>query len=237
LAASALATAPLIFSTTFKNALQFHVFMNEILLRQGKPSQKFGKRPSERTTKELLENGIVNIDKPSGPSSHQVSAYVKYILRVKKSGHAGTLDPRVTGVLPVAIGRGTRVVQALLPSGKTYVCVMHVHKDIPEESIREAFIHYIGKIKQLPPVKSAVKRQVRERNIYALELLDMQHQDVLFTADVQAGTYIRKLCHDMGEYLGCGAHMVELRRTRAGPFRRKRPGRTSRRRNPPRKIN
>lgn len=166
----------------------------------------------------LIEYGIVNIDKPKGPTSHQVAAFVQKILNINKSGHSGTLDPKVTGVLPVAIGRATRIVQTLLISGKEYVGVMHLHKEIEEKKIREACSKFTGEIRQLPPIKSAVKRQERTRKIYYLEIIEIEGQDVLFRVGCQAGTYIRKLCHDIGIKLGCGAHMSELRRTKAGPF-------------------
>jgi H/ACA ribonucleoprotein complex subunit 4 len=185
---------------------------------QATTSPKYGKPPSARTTAELVKNGIAIIDKPDGPSSHQVSAYVRQILKLDKTGHSGTLDPGVTGVLPVALGSGTRIVQSLLSAGKEYICLMHVHESVPEERLRATLAQFVGKIKQLPPVKSAVKRQWRYRKVYYLDILDIKGQDVLFVCGVQAGTYIRKLCHDIGESLGCGAHMSELRRTKAAGF-------------------
>ena len=120
--------------------------------------------------------------------------------------------------MPVALGSATRIVQALLVAGKEYVCLMHLHKPLPKEDIMKVIEKFKGKIKQLPPVKSAVKRQVRERNIYYIDVLEITEQDVLFRVGCQAGTYIRKLCHDMGQSLGVGANMQELRRTKAGPF-------------------
>lgn len=182
-------------------------------------SDKFGHDPFNRPIKELLDFGVVNVDKPSGPTSHQVSSYVQKILGISKSGHSGTLDPKVTGVLPVAVGKGTRVVQSLLTAGKEYVCLMHVHSPFEEENLRKIMlVDFVGKIKQLPPVKSAVKRQFRYRKIYYIDILEINGQDVLFTVGCQAGTYIRKLCHDIGIAIGGGAHMAELRRTKAGPF-------------------
>lgn len=200
-------------------ALPFERKDREILIRKNvRPSKEFGMFPQERDTEKLLDFGIVNINKPAGPTSHQVSAYVQKILNINKGGHSGTLDPKVTGVLPVAIGKATRIVQTLLIAGKEYVGVMHLHKEIDKETILEAFKKFTGKIKQLPPIKSAVKRQSRFRKIYYLELLDLDGQDVLFKVGCQAGTYIRKLCHDLGAHLGCGAHMSQLRRTKAGCF-------------------
>lgn len=199
--------------------LPFEKKTKEILVRKGaKTSPKFGKRPDERLLSELLESGVVNIDKPKGPTSHQVSAYVREIFGVSKTGHSGTLDPKVTGCLPVAYGKATRIVQALLPAGKEYMCIMHLHAPCEEKVIREVVATFVGKIKQLPPIKSAVKREWRYRKIYYVDILEIEGQDVLFSVGCEAGTYIRKLCHDIGQAIGVGAHMSELRRTKAGPF-------------------
>ncbi|MFP4523585.1 MAG: RNA-guided pseudouridylation complex pseudouridine synthase subunit Cbf5 [Candidatus Woesearchaeota archaeon] len=200
--------------------LPFEKIQRKELIRQDvKTSQQFGIDPLQRPISQLLNFGVVNIDKPSGPTSHQVSAFVKKILNVSKSGHSGTLDPKVTGVLPIAIGRGTRVVQSLLTAGKEYVCVMHVHDPFKEEDLRRVIKEkFSGKIKQLPPVKSAIKRQWRYRKIYYLDIIQIKDQDVLFRVGTQAGTYIRKLCHDIGIALGSAAHMAQLRRSKAGPF-------------------
>lgn len=178
----------------------------------------FGKTPEERTTEELLSYAVVNIDKPKGPTSHQIADFVRRILHTTRAGHSGTLDPAVTGVQPVAIGRATRIAQFLLTAPKEYVGIMHLHADVPEEKLREAAQQFLGKIQQLPPVRSAVKRQLREREIYEFELLERNGREVLFRVQCQAGTYIRKFCHDLGKALGSGAHMAELRRTQAGPF-------------------
>jgi H/ACA ribonucleoprotein complex subunit 4 len=205
-----------------EEALPFERKEREVLVKkESQTSDKYGLFPEKRTTEQLLDLGIVNIDKPKGPTSHQVSFYLQKILNASKGGHSGTLDPKVTGVLPVAIGKATRVVQALLIAGKEYVCLMHLHKEVPKEKLEEVFQQFTGKITQLPPLKSAVKRQVRTRKIYYLDILDVQGQDVLFRVGCQAGTYIRKLCHDLGQKLGTGAHMAELRRTKAGPFNEK----------------
>lgn len=189
-----------------------------IELRKAKTDWKFGEDPFLRPTQKLFDYGIVAINKPKGPTSHQVSSYVKKILGLKKTGHSGTLDPKVTGVLPVALGKGTRIVQALLPSGKEYVCIMHLHKEVEEEKIRHTMEEFVGKIRQLPPIKSSVKRAWRYRKIYYIEIIEIEEKDVLFKVGCQAGTYIRKLCYDIGEKLGTKAHMAELIRTKAGPF-------------------
>lgn len=182
---------------------------------------KFGYSPEERPLEETINYGIINLDKPKGPTSHQVSDHVKKILNINKAGHSGTLDPQVTGVQPIALGRATRIAQFLLTAPKEYVCVMHLHNEVNEEKLKEMFTQFVGKIKQLPPVKSAVKREERIREIYDFEILEIEGKDILFRVKCQAGTYIRKLCHDLGKALGTGAHMAELRRTQAGPFTEK----------------
>jgi H/ACA ribonucleoprotein complex subunit 4 len=191
----------------------------ELIKRKASTSSEYGVNPDKRPADVLLNYGVVNINKPSGPTSHQVSDFVKKILGVSKAGHSGTLDPGVTGVLPVAIGDATKVVQALISHGKEYICLMRIHKSLSEKQIREVLDSFVGKIKQLPPVKSAVKRQVREKEIYYIKVLEIEDKNVLFRIGCQAGTYIRKLCHDIGRKLGTGAHMQELIRTKAGPFK------------------
>jgi H/ACA ribonucleoprotein complex subunit 4 len=124
----------------------------------------------------------------------------------------------VTGVLPITVGDGTKVVQALLYSGKEYICVMKIHGDVQTEHIKNVLAQFEDTIYQRPPLRASVKRQIRTRRIYYLDFLEAQERKVLFRVGCEAGTYIRKLCFDIGEVLGCGAHMQELRRTRAGPF-------------------
>lgn len=200
--------------------LPFEKIEREIIVRkEAETDPNYGCAPEERPTEQIISYGIVNIDKPKGPTSHQVSAYVQEILGIEKTGHSGTLDPAVTGLLPVALGRATRVVQILLTAGKEYIALMHLHKDVSEEDVKKMFEEFTGKIKQIPPIKSSVKRREREREIYYIEFLEMEEKDVLFIVGCQAGTYIRKLIHDIGKKLGVGAHMVELRRTKAGPFK------------------
>lgn len=197
--------------------LPFETIKREVLVKK-ESTGHYGCRPEERNTEKLINYGIVNINKPKGPTSHQVSDYVKKILGVKKAGHSGTLDPKVTGVLAVALGRATRIAQALLPAGKEYVALMYLHKPIEEEKIKKAFEDLTGKIKQKPPVKSSVRRIERTREIYYIDILEIDKQDVLFKIGCQAGTYIRKYIHDLGQKLGCGAHMEELRRTKVAYF-------------------
>ena len=178
----------------------------------------YGRRPTDRSIQEHIHKGIVNLDKPSGPTSHQASSWVKGILGVEKAGHSGTLDPRVTGVLPIGIDEATKVLQGLLHAGKEYVCLMKMHDDVQNNQLKKVLSYFQGELHQRPPVKSAVKRELRTRKVNSIEFIERDGNYVLFKVDCDAGTYIRKLCHDIGLILGVGAHMQELRRTRAGPF-------------------
>jgi H/ACA ribonucleoprotein complex subunit 4 len=131
----------------------------------------------------------------------------------------GTLDPTiVSGVLPITLGRACKLSNYFMHKDKKYVGVMRLHEDIPLEKLKKEMCEFIGKITQLPPVRSRVKRDFREREVKQFEIIDKQGQDVLFIADVEAGTYIRKLCSDLGEKLGIGTHMLELRRIKASIF-------------------
>ncbi|MFW9997161.1 MAG: RNA-guided pseudouridylation complex pseudouridine synthase subunit Cbf5 [Candidatus Odinarchaeota archaeon] len=179
----------------------------------------WGKPPEKRSVLEILECGIVNVDKPANPTSHEVAVHVKKIFGVEKSGHGGTLDPAVTGCLPVSLGSATKVVSALLPAGKEYICIMKLHEAHNEERIHQILQKFTGAIYQVPPVRSSVKRQLRKRTIYYLDVIEILDRLVLFRVGCQAGTYIRKLCHDAGLVIGKGGNMKELRRTRSGPFK------------------
>lgn len=181
-------------------------------------SPDHGCAPEDRSIEELLEFGFINLDKPPGPTSHETVSWIKRILHVKKAGHTGTLDPKVTGVLPVALQNATKLTQTLLPAGKEYVTVLHLHKDIDMEDLEEVLSDFRGEIVQKPPVRASVKRRERKRKIYYLDVLEREGRDVMLKVGCEAGTYIRKLCHDIGQDLGSGAHMGELRRTRTGPF-------------------
>lgn len=193
---------------------------NDFLIKdEEKSSPNHGWAPKDRPIKEYLGAGVINLDKPPGPSSHEVVAWVKRMLNLTRAGHGGTLDPKVSGVLPITTERSTRIIAFIMRSGKEYVCLMELHKNIAEEELNRVVKEFIGPVYQLPPVRSAVKRALRIRTIYSIKILEKDGKNVLMRVNCEAGTYIRKLCHDMGELLGVGAHMRELRRTRAGPFR------------------
>ncbi|KKG10018.1 RNA-guided pseudouridylation complex pseudouridine synthase subunit Cbf5 [Methanosarcina sp. 2.H.A.1B.4] len=181
----------------------------------------YGCYPEKRPILEYIEKGVVNIDKPSGPTSHEVAAWVKAILGVNTAGHAGSLDPKVTGLLPTLLGKATKAVPALRLSGKEYICHLKLHRAMPPKLVRQVCEEFTGPIYQMPPIKSAVKRVMRVRTIYYLEVLEIEGTSVLLRVGCEAGTYIRKLCHDIGLALGCRGHMQGLRRTKAGPFTEK----------------
>ena len=203
-----------------ENLLPFEKLKHKILVKKETESNpKYGCSPEKRGISELINYGIVNINKPKGPTSHMVSEYVQRILEIDKAGHSGTLDPGVTGVLPVALQSATRIVQTLLKSGKEYAGIMHLHKSVGEVELKKVINSFIGKIKQMPPLRSAVKRVLREREVYYFDILEIDEKDVLFKVGCQAGTYIRTICHDIGKALGTGAHMSQLVRTKAGPFK------------------
>jgi len=178
----------------------------------------------KRDIKELLEFCIINLDKPAGPTSFSAINAVRKIIGAKKAGHFGTLDPMVTGVLPIALNRACKLSNYFMKKDKEYVGEMHVHKEIGKEKLEDEMNKFIGKIIQKPPVKSRVKRVERERTINKFKIVKIRKSAkkkgviVEFHSDVQAGTYIRKLISDLGERIG-GAHMIKLRRVRAGIFK------------------
>ncbi len=178
-----------------------------------------GKIKKEKTIKELLEFSILNIDKPSGPTSFDISDFVRKKLGLRKTSHFGTLDPKVTGVLPIALNRACRLTGDFLGHDKTYVGIMRFHEEVELNKIRKIIEDkFTGKIMQKPPVRSRVVRQLREREVKRFEIIEQEGKDFLFVAEVQGGTYIRKLIDDLGKELGVNAHMLELRRVQAGIF-------------------
>ena len=177
---------------------------------------QYGSVPDQREISEYLKYSIINLDKPSGPTSHEVVAWIKRILKINRAGHGGTLDPKVTGVLPVTLNEATKISQVFLYSRKEYVCVMRLHGLVPEDRVNNMFHEFTGRIYQRPPLRSSVSRRLRTRAIHYIKDIEFGENRVLFRVGCQAGTYIRKLCFDIGEALGVGAHMEELRRTRTG---------------------
>ena len=177
---------------------------------------EFGSIPEKRSIDELLEKGIVIVDKPFGPTSQQVSTWIKDELDLKKTGHFGTLDPNATGVLPVGLNKGTRLSKALSKTDKEYVFEAELKEERNEEKIREKLESFKGVNKQVPPEKSAVKQEEREREVYEIELLEVDGKNVLGRVECESGFYVRVLISHLGETLETEAEMVELRRTRQG---------------------
>lgn len=192
--------------------------MGELIVLHEPPPSRHGVRPEERSVEQVLRLGVFVADKPQGPSSHQVSAWVRDLLGASRAGHAGTLDPRVTGVLPIALNNATRAIDAMLYGDKEYVGVLQLHQDVEERKVREMMGRFVGAVYQTPPVRSAVKRERRSRTVYELDPLEFSSRLVLFRTRCESGTYVRTLCNDIGEALGVGGHMLDLRRTRTATF-------------------
>jgi len=198
-------------------------------------------------------NGVLIIDKPKGWTSHDVVARVRKVLRVKKAGHGGTLDPLATGVLPVYLNEGTKLVPFNLEGTKDYLATMKLGQETDTldadgkvvaekqgfsftgEEIEKVLERFRGPIRQIPPLFSAIKQgglplykraragqtprlPERETMIHTLILKDVSLPFVTLEVTCGRGTYIRSLCADIGRTLGCGAHLVELRRYRSGKF-------------------
>lgn len=164
------------------------------------------------------QGSIILVDKPRGPSSHQVAAWVREMTGVSSVGHTGTLDPPVSGVLVVLLGRAVRLTTILHQDDKEYIALLRLQGDVPDAEFNEVISLFTGRIYQRPPKRSAVKRALRIREIQELEILDRKDRLVLMRVRCDSGTYIRSLCHHIGLACGVGGHMVELRRTRSGPF-------------------
>ncbi len=178
-----------------------------------------GNSPLKRPFNEHVRYGCINLDKPSNPSSHEVVAWIKRILRVDKTGHSGTLDPKVTGCLIVCVDRATRLVKSQQSAGKEYVSIVRLHAAVPDQAtVARAIETLTGKLFQRPPLISAVKRQLRIRSVYTSKLIeyDAERHLGVFHVSCEAGTYIRTLCVHLGLLLGVGGHMQELRRVRSG---------------------
>jgi H/ACA ribonucleoprotein complex subunit 4 len=189
-----------------------------LVLDEEPTDASYGSPPSSRPIRTLLEYGLIPLDKPRGPTSHEVVAWTKKLLGAEKAGHSGTLDPPVSGLLPIGLGQSTHALSLLLLFPKEYRGVMRVHSSVPRKQLDGAISEFTGEIFQRPPQRSSVSRQTRSRTIYELEITESSGNLYLFRVLCQSGTYIRKLVYDIGEVLGVGATMVELRRTKVGPL-------------------
>ncbi len=178
----------------------------------------YGWAPASRPVKELLDYGLIPLDKPRGPTSHEVVAWTRRLLGVERAGHSGTLDPPVSGLLPIGLGQATKALGLLLLFPKEYWGVMRLHSSVPRQRLEAVVSEFTGEIFQRPPQRSAVSRQTRTRTIHELAVVESAGNLHLFRCLCQSGTYVRKLVYDIGEVLGVGATMVELRRTKVGPL-------------------
>ena len=166
-----------------------------------------------------IEKGFIILDKPAGMTSFEACDAARRKLNADKAGHAGTLDPMVTGVLMIALESATKLMPLLNGLDKTYEGKAHIHKDVPLNEIKKIIKEkFLGKIKQVPPQKSRVLRVEREREIYEFKIMKQEGKDISYLVHCEKGTYIRKLIDDLGKEIG-GAHMTELRRIKQGPFK------------------
>ncbi len=191
----------------------------DIIVRS--PEIKINKRTPKKSIKYLKEYSLLILDKSKGPKSRESTEFLRERFGFRKAGHAGTLDPITTGVLPVFLNKGNKISSVLSLSRKRYLATMNIHQDVNRAKLEKSLKKFTGKIMQRVPKVSAVKRQIREREIYAIELVEFNDRIAKIDVECQAGTYIRKLIHDIGEDLKTGAHMFELRRIKSGPFTEK----------------
>lgn len=177
-------------------------------------SNRYGYLPDKRPLDILFDYGFIPLDKPPGPTSHEVVAWVKKILGLSKIGHSGTLDPGTTGLLPLGLGEATKALQVLTLGPKEYYALARMHSYISSKKIELVMKEFTGDIYQRPPQRTAVRRATRIRTVYSFDLLEQHERLILIRILCQAGTYVRKIIYDLGEVLSLGATMIELRRTR-----------------------
>ncbi|GIU70700.1 MAG: tRNA pseudouridine(55) synthase TruB [Candidatus Nitrosocaldaceae archaeon] len=194
--------------------LELKQFKNMTKIDDDVTDPRYGYDPFNRPINVLFDYGLIPLDKPPGPTSHEIVAWVRRILDIEKAGHSGTLDPPATGMLPIGLGEATKALGILLLGPKEYYAIARLHSPVNKEKLYSVLEQFKGKIYQRPPQRSAVKRSIRIREIYELELVEEHGRLLLLRVLCQAGTYVRKLIYDIGEVLGVGATMIELRRTR-----------------------
>jgi H/ACA ribonucleoprotein complex subunit 4 len=191
---------------------------NLVEIDQDLTDEAYGTYYDKRNIEQLLNYGLIILDKPPGPTSHETVAWTKRLLKLPKIGHSGTLDPQVSGVLPLGLGEATKALGVLLYGPKEYHALGRIHSLPSKEKLEKTINLFTGPIFQKPPQRSAVVRQTRTRTIHELEVLEQRERLLLTRILCESGTYIRKLYYDIGEFLGPGATMIELRRTKVGQF-------------------
>ena len=192
--------------------------LNLVKIDDDRTSESFGHIPDERPLSTLFEYGLILLDKPPGPTSHEVVSWVKKTLGLAKVGHSGTLDPGTTGLLPLGLGEATKALSVLTLGPKEYYALARVHSYISAKRIEPVMKEFTGEIYQRPPQRSAVRRATRIRTVYSFDLLEQHERLLLMRIVCQAGTYVRKIIYDLGEVLSTGATMIELRRTMVSGF-------------------
>ena len=188
------------------------------VIDQDLTNDEYGTYYDKRTIEQLFNYGLIILNKPPGPTSHEVVAWCKRILKIPKIGHSGTLDPHVSGVLPLGLGEATKALGVLLLGPKEYQALGRLHSLPSKEKLDDVLKQFTGEIFQKPPQRSSVLRRTRTRTIYEMDLLEQKERLLLVRVLCEAGTYIRKLFYDIGEVLGPGATMIELRRSRVHQF-------------------
>jgi len=181
-------------------------------------NDSYGTYCEKRTVQQLLDYGFILLDKPNGPTSHETVAWIKKILNIPKAGHSGTLDPMVSGILPIGLGEATKALIVLLLGPKEYHALGRLHTLPSNEKLQSVLKQFTGKIYQKPPQRSSVSRQTRVRSVYEIDVIEQKERLILMRILCESGTYIRKIFYDIGEVLGPGATMIELRRTRVSQF-------------------
>ncbi len=201
--------------------MKFSVNEEDIVVKQNcETDPRYGCEPENRKISDYISYGIINIDKVKGPTSHQISFWVKQMLGLKKVGHGGTLDPHVTGLLTMLPQNSTKVERIITSVNKEYVGIINFSKPVEKKKVERLFEYFTGEIYQKPPLEAAVSRKIRSRTVYFIKFLEMDEDrmNILFRVGCEAGTYIRVLCTDIGLMFGMNAVMADLRRTRSGIF-------------------
>jgi len=193
--------------------------MSRIVIEEYKPKDSsHGIFPDEMTVEQRLASGFMLLDKPAGPTSHQIASWVRDLLGLERLGHGGTLDPFATGVLPLMAGKSMKLTKGILKSNKTYISVLKFSEEPDKEKLTEVITTLTGRIYNVPPEISAVKVQVRTRKIFNFELIELSGKEAIVKIHCEAGTYVRTIARDMGLLLGYKVELKELRRENSGKF-------------------
>jgi len=192
--------------------------MGRVTLDDGSKNSTHGINPEEMTIEQRLSSGFILLDKPPGPTSHQIASWVRDLLGLDRLGHGGTLDPFATGVLPLMAGKSMKLTKGILKTDKSYIAVLKFSQAPSTQELETVMTNLTGRIYNVPPEISAVKVQVRTRRIFKFELIEHNDREAVARIACEAGTYIRTIARDMGLMLGYGVELKELRRENSGRF-------------------